>query len=285
MDAAGERTHQAGKGTQAGQGSFGGHPCSLQLSLHAALPLLLSPTCRLSFPACLPVVPISPLTCWTCSSTTRSLASSGDSTSKQSSRSVGETVSSELDGRNMRWKRFLITCQESSGVGPCEGYPKLPLLRKPDLSPTVSCRDSSTTGMLCSAHHLTRGGWTSLALLQWPSPPEQGSAQQHPVHDTAARRQNPSHGHVGYGQGTVSDHIPCRAVGARAPTRAAHGLLPSLSTLTSARRRFSGFTRTLWATESSTSMALEFSLLILTRNCHQESATSVTAHQGMWPLT
>lgn len=50
------------------------------------------------------------------------------------------------------------------------------------------------------------------------------------------------------------------------------------STLTSARRRFSGFTRTLWATESSTSMALEFSLLILTRNCHRESATLVTAH-------
>lgn len=50
------------------------------------------------------------------------------------------------------------------------------------------------------------------------------------------------------------------------------------STLTSARRRFSGFTRTLWATESSTSMALEFSLLILTRNCPQESATLVTPH-------
>lgn len=50
------------------------------------------------------------------------------------------------------------------------------------------------------------------------------------------------------------------------------------STLTSARRRFSGFTRTLWATESSTSMALEFSLLILTRNCHRESATLLTPH-------
>lgn len=50
------------------------------------------------------------------------------------------------------------------------------------------------------------------------------------------------------------------------------------NTLTSARRRFSGFTRTLWATESSTSMALEFSLLILTRNCHRESATLVTTH-------
>lgn len=61
------------------------------------------------------------LTCWTCSSTTRSLASSGDSTSKQSSRSVGETVSRDWDGKNMRWKRFLITCRESSGTGLCEG--------------------------------------------------------------------------------------------------------------------------------------------------------------------
>lgn len=57
------------------------------------------------------------------------------------------------------------------------------------------------------------------------------------------------------------------------------------STLTSARRRFSGFTCTLWATESSTSMALEFSLLILTRNCHQESATLVTPHRGTRALT
>lgn len=37
--------------------------------------------------------------------------------------------------------------------------------------------------------------------------------------------------------------------------------------LTSARRRFSGFTLTLWDTESSTSIAVEFSLLMLTRNC------------------
>lgn len=132
--------------------------------------------------------------------------------------------------------------------------------------------------MLGLAHHPTRAGWTSLALLQWPRHSEQGPTRQQAVQDTATHRQNPTHGHVGHGQATVSGHVPCTAVGTGVPRRAAHGLLPSLSVLTSARRRFSGFTRTLWATESSTSMALEFSLLILTRNCHRESATSVTAH-------
>lgn len=41
---------------------------------------------------------------------------------------------------------------------------------------------------------------------------------------------------------------------------------------TSARRRFSGFTRTLCERESNTSLALEFSLLMLTRNCGDRSS-------------
>lgn len=49
------------------------------------------------------------LTCCTSSTTTRSLANSGDSNSKQRSVSDGDTVSSEWEGRNTRWKRFLIT--------------------------------------------------------------------------------------------------------------------------------------------------------------------------------
>lgn len=68
---------------------------------------LWGPQLSLQLPGAASLLP--PHTCWTCSTTTCSLASSGDSTSKQSSRSVGDTVSREWEGRNMRWKRFLIT--------------------------------------------------------------------------------------------------------------------------------------------------------------------------------
>lgn len=52
------------------------------------------------------------LTCCTSSTTTRSLANSWDNSSKQRSMSDGDTVSSEWEGRNTRWKRFLITWKE-----------------------------------------------------------------------------------------------------------------------------------------------------------------------------
>lgn len=157
-----------------------------------------------------------------------------------------------------------------------EGCPALPSPQEAtDLSPLMNCGDSSTTGMLCSAHHPTRVA--PLTPLLWPCPVEQGHAWQHPAHDTATRGQNPLV-EKGLLMATLSVGDP------GAPTRAAHGLQASWSPLTSARRRFSGFTRTLWATESSTSMALEFSLLILTRNCHEESAPLVMPHQGTWAL-
>lgn len=52
---------------------------------------------------------LAPLTCCTSSTTTRSLASSGESSSKQRSTSVGDTASIEWEGKKTRWKRFLIT--------------------------------------------------------------------------------------------------------------------------------------------------------------------------------
>lgn len=61
--------------------------------------------------------------------------------------------------------------------------------------------------MLRLAHHPTRGGWTSLALLQWPRHSEQGPTRQQPVQDTATHRQNPTRGHVGHGQAMVSVHL------------------------------------------------------------------------------